>query len=55
VPIIEAIPDNEGKYRSASVSLNGAYFPCNLYLEKANIYWYYSCRIINNFAWYYNA
>ena len=36
--IIEAIYYNEGKYRSASVPLNGVYFPCNLYLEKANIY-----------------
>ena len=43
IPIPEAIPYNEGKYRPASVPIIGGFYPYNMYLEKGKIYWWCSC------------
>jgi CDGSH-type Zn-finger protein len=51
VPMPEAVPYREGKYRSPSISINGGYFPYNLYLEKGKVYWYCACGISNNSPW----
>lgn len=51
VPIPEAIPYREGKYRPASIPLNSGFFPYNLYLEKAKVYWFCTCGISANNPW----
>ena len=51
VPIPEAIPYREGKYRPASVPLNSGYYPYNLYLEQAKVYWFCTCGISSNNPW----
>ena len=51
VPIPEAIPYQEGNYTPASVPVNSGYYPYNLYLEKAKVYWFCSCGISSNNPW----
>lgn len=45
VPIPEAVPYREGKYRPPSVPIIGGYYPYNMYLERGKIYWYCSCGL----------
>lgn len=51
IPIPEAIPYREGKYRPASIPVNGGLYPYNLYLEQGKVYWYCSCSISLNSPW----
>lgn len=43
IPIPEAIPYMEGKYRPASVPVNNGYYPYNSYLEKGKVYLFCTC------------
>jgi CDGSH-type Zn-finger protein len=45
VPLPEAIPYLEGKYRPPSIPLNAGYYPYNVYLQKGKIYWFCSCGL----------
>ena len=51
VPIPEAIPYSEGKYRPPSVPVNNGYYPYNLYLQQGKVYWYCTCGISLNSPW----
>lgn len=51
VPIPEAIPYMEGKYRPASTPLNNGYYPYNQYLQKGKVYYYCSCGLSSSNPW----
>ena len=51
VPIPEAVPYQEGKYRPASIPINNGYFPYNMYLQQGRVYWYCTCGISATNPW----
>mmetsp|Transcript_62094 Transcript_62094/g.72210 ORF Transcript_62094/g.72210 Transcript_62094/m.72210 type:complete len:189 (+) Transcript_62094:27-593(+) len=51
VPLPEAIPYREGKYRPSSVPLIQGYYPYNIYLQQGKVYSWCSCGISQNSPW----
>ncbi len=51
VPIPEAVPYREGKYRPPSIPLNNGFYPYNIYLEQGKLYWFCACGISQNNPW----
>lgn len=51
VPIPEAIPYMEGKYRPPSIPINTGYYPYNVYLEKAKVYYFCACGMSSSNPW----
>mmetsp|Transcript_141602 Transcript_141602/g.200514 ORF Transcript_141602/g.200514 Transcript_141602/m.200514 type:complete len:188 (+) Transcript_141602:57-620(+) len=51
VPLPEAIPYAEGRYRPASIPLVQGYWPYTMYLEKGKVYNWCSCGISQLSPW----
>ena len=48
VPLPEAIPYAEGRYRPPSIPLNSGYWPYNTYLQRGKVYMWCSCGVAQN-------